>query len=163
MKTYLLSFPLAELPRLNEKNMKIFLKTFKTQGNLPKVKKQRFPTKLIENKYILNKFSNRVSSYKKTIQSRVLWRVSSILWLRFLKCLAKLVWKTLSYILSWSKLIPILCESLSNRSFLSRKGYHLQNYGESNSNMLPQNAHLSFPYFQTVASLKMKTCYFLNI
>ena len=55
------------------------------------------------------------------------------------------------------------CESLSNRSFLSRKGYHLQNYGESNSNMLPQNAHLSFPYFQTVASLKMKTCYFLNI
>ena len=51
MKTYLLSFPLAELPRLNGKNVKTFLETFKTQGNLPTVKKKkRFPTKLIENK-----------------------------------------------------------------------------------------------------------------
>ena len=81
MKTYLLSLPLAELPRLNEKNIKVFLKTFKTQKNLATVKKKqrkkkqkkkRFPTKLTNNKYILNKLSNRLNSHTKIIQSTVL-------------------------------------------------------------------------------------------
>ena len=71
-----MSLPLAELPRLNEKNIKLFLKTFKMQKDLATVKKKtktkRFPTKLTENKYILNKLSNRLNSYTRRIQSTVL-------------------------------------------------------------------------------------------